>query len=609
MAGENISRNRIPAGNNGTVVIDNGSSEFRIGYLGSSVLAKFKNRFFKSKDQISFDFMNGYTEKFMFDNDVITNFENMEVIFDHGFAEIGLSGPEGLIVTEKPFMPNFSRRRIVETAFEVYGFGRLQLGADSVYSMHKNRVAAPVLVLSLSNSCVDAILVESRIERVFKMNFGAKHCRKYTSMLLGDKYSGQKISDEDVCDFLRNLRACEEYDSECRGIVDGLRTGRFMDDYFPEFLDACGDDGKSPPVSSTYCGTSSDAAPGPSRGARRVNSVAEKDAAREDTSLSGGTETSGSGHSPERRTSGTNDSAYESGGAGSLLESSETSVSDIEHVDVLEEKELQDSGASMARTGERHGEKKDRIAYFSLIYRLKQRIAKGLERMSENIDACAENYEVKTDFHGYLERMKAKVQSLKRDLKRRDNILRELKNKKSAYSRVKSRGFDLGTNSPEEETLSQVLWAEDEDSRRRTLSELDNCIAVVQSYEPGYEPFEPPTTRFLCGVAIERRKIPEILFEPSIINMNGFGISEILEALRPRHIFLTGGFSQIAGLAERLLYEAQPLVSDAKVVVSRASDPVYDAFYGACFSPLYPAFTKQDYEELGAEILVGRMEF
>ena len=86
-----------------TVVIDNGSFECKAGYQGNMVL-RFPNQFYRLKDHISFDYINGYAEKFMFDNDVITNFENMEIIFDRVFSKIKLQEPNGLILTE-PFIP------------------------------------------------------------------------------------------------------------------------------------------------------------------------------------------------------------------------------------------------------------------------------------------------------------------------------------------------------------------------------------------------------------------------------------------------------------------------------------------------------------------------
>ena len=75
--------------------------------------------------------------------------------------------------------------------------------------------------------------------------------------------------------------------------------------------------------------------------------------------------------------------------------------------------------------------------------------------------------------------------------------------------------------------LSRIQWAEDEENHNRILQDIRECTSIIRKHEPDFEPFQTPTSRMLQGVAIERRKIPEILFEPSIINLNGIGLSEI----------------------------------------------------------------------------------
>lgn len=575
-----------------TVVIDNGSFECRAGYLGKMHVA-FPNRFFKSKDHVSFECVNGYTEKCMFDQDVITNFENAEIIFDHVFSEIKLADPHGLILTEKPFSPNFSRRKIFEMVFELYQFRRFQLGIDSIYSMHKNNVDGPVLVISLSNTCVDAILVDGKIRRVFKLAFGAKQCKRYISMLLAHKYPGVRITDDAVNEMLMNLKVCEDYDTECCAILEQAREGAFVDDYAPSF------------------------ASGPSH-----------DKNVEGSRLSNFLKTV---HAPEPRDL----QAADVGGSDDVVRRPRRAHEDVKKQptrDIEDEFETEpvtptpseeecvqgeaaDNTAQKGELGETArvvgagNDKRDKIAYFSLVYRLKQRIAKTLGRLSDNIGTCAGRYEIKTDFDGYLARMKHRLEVLKRDVKRRENIHRELRNKRSVFTRIKNKGLELALDKDEEKIFSQVMWAEDEENYNKLLEDIQECTSVIQKHEPGFEPFASSTLQLLDGICIERRKVPEILFEPSIVNMNGQGLIEVLELLKVKSVFLTGGFSQIAGMGDRLRFEAQAFYEQGAVSVTKAKDPVYDAFHGACFSPLLPDFGLGDYEECGAEHLVDRMEF
>lgn len=588
-----------------TVVIDNGSFECKAGYQGDMAL-RFPNKFYKLKDHISFDYINGYAEKFMFDNDVITNFENMEIIFDRVFSKIKLMEPSGLVLTERPFTPNFSRKRVLETVFELYRFRKLQLGIDAVYSMHQNKVHEPAAVISLSHSSTDVIFVDKKIRQVFRLGFGGKQCKKYIAMMLCNRYPRLRVSDEIMDEMLKNLKACEEYDRECLNILECTQKKEFVDDYMPSFLQ-----GSCPEENADSREIRSVSRGGNMLGNDVHDSRGAKDKKCEDKSAEdvesrrireyartplycGETYTHGNSAKIDKNTSVNTDSRLRQDGG------------EYDEDPGMEDAAEKDDAAN---TDARDDERKDRIAYFSLIYRLKQRVAKELGRLSGCISSSMDRYEIKTDFHGYLERKKNKLHLLKRDLKQRENILREVKNKKSVFAKVKGKSTEALLSKGEEEIFSRVLWAEDEENHSRILKDIKECTETIRQHVPDFEPFEIPTSRFLQGVSIERRKIPEILFEPSIINLNGVGLSEILEILRARNIFITGGFSQVAGLDTRIRFEAQSLVSGGILNVQRAKDPVYDAFFGAHFAPLFPVFTLKDYEELGAEYLVERMEF
>lgn len=586
-----------------TVVIDNGSFECKAGYQGEMVL-RFPNKFYKLKDHISFNYINGYAEKFMFDNDVITNFENMEIIFDRVFSKIKLQEPNGLILTERPFTPNFSRKRTLETVFELYRFRKLQLGIDAVYSMHQNKIHEPAAVISLSHTSTDVIFVDKKIRQVFRLGFGAKQCKKYIAMMLCNKYPRLRATEEVVDEMLKNLRICEDYNRECLDILECARKKEFVDDYTPSFLQnaslgdsADGRDNKSVVYrgenvlgNDVYDGRGSKGKKSEDKDPEGAESIMACEYAR--TLCDGDTYTHEDSEKINKSTSINTDP--------SLHRNNRDNGDEVNTAGAVENDTAADA---------RGDERKDRIAYFSLIYRLKQRVAKELSRLSRRISSSMNSYELKTDFHGYLERMKSKLHLLKRDLKQKENILREVKNKKSVFAKVKGKSTEAVLSKDEEEILSKVLWAEDEETHSRILQDIRECTETIRQHEPDFEPFEAPTSKVLQGLSIERRKIPEILFEPSIINLNGIGLSEALEIQKAKNIFITGGFSQIAGLDTRVRFEAQSLVGNGILNVCRAKDPVYDAFFGAYFAPLFPVFTRKDYEELGAEYLIERMEF
>ncbi|MGL6009205.1 MAG: hypothetical protein ACRC1D_07100, partial [Culicoidibacterales bacterium] len=77
-----------------------------------------------------------------------------------------------------------------------------------------------------------------------------------------------------------------------------------------------------------------------------------------------------------------------------------------------------------------------------------------------------------------------------------------------------------------------------------------------------------------------------------------------------KNIFVSGGFSNIKNLEKRIVFEAQPFCFvDQPVNVMFAKDAIYDAFYGANLSHLFPTFDSDEFQEVGVERIVQRFEF
>ncbi|XP_067266157.1 actin-related protein 5 [Chanodichthys erythropterus] len=122
-------------------------------------------------------------------------------------------------------------------------------------------------------------------------------------------------------------------------------------------------------------------------------------------------------------------------------------------------------------------------------------------------------------------------------------------------------------------------------------------------------------------VGTERLRVPEILFQPSLIGEEQMGLMETLQFVLEQYtaeqqealvknVFLTGGNLQYPGLKERVqrdLLAIRPFQSHFKV--SLASRPALDAWFGAREWALRnPAeeqgwISRQDYEENGGEYL------
>lgn len=122
---------------------------------------------------------------------------------------------------------------------------------------------------------------------------------------------------------------------------------------------------------------------------------------------------------------------------------------------------------------------------------------------------------------------------------------------------------------------------------------------------------------------VERMRVPEVLFQPSIIGLDQAGIVEIISEIlkrveRPtqdafmRNVLVTGTHSRYPSLVERLekeLRAIRPVGSD--LVVRRAQDPRLDAWRGAAKWCLEArdelqraSMTREMYQEAGEDYLV-----
>ncbi|KAJ1677157.1 Nuclear actin-protein involved in chromatin remodeling, partial [Spiromyces aspiralis] len=126
--------------------------------------------------------------------------------------------------------------------------------------------------------------------------------------------------------------------------------------------------------------------------------------------------------------------------------------------------------------------------------------------------------------------------------------------------------------------------------------------------------------RYQLHLNVERIRVPEVLFQPSILGIDQTGVVEsICQMIKNigccpqdlvKNVFVTGGgFSTIPGLKERLacdLRQALPLQTDVGIRI--AKDPFLDAWRGAAKWAAQPAFgdqcvTRDMYLECGSDYL------
>ncbi|KAJ2460446.1 Nuclear actin-protein involved in chromatin remodeling [Coemansia sp. RSA 2424] len=119
---------------------------------------------------------------------------------------------------------------------------------------------------------------------------------------------------------------------------------------------------------------------------------------------------------------------------------------------------------------------------------------------------------------------------------------------------------------------------------------------------------------------VERIRVPEIIFRPSLVGLDQAGLLETAEGILKQtgrlslvsNVFVTGGgFAEVSGILERLHHDIQSVVPvGTPISVRRAADPLRDAWRGAALwctneAEAFKAscITRQDYLELGGEYI------
>lgn len=158
---------------------------------------------------------------------------------------------------------------------------------------------------------------------------------------------------------------------------------------------------------------------------------------------------------------------------------------------------------------------------------------------------------------------------------------------------------------PEEDPTAQLKAVESElltyDS---TFTENDTIEAqndwtksMMHGFLRGARPFDPESQREANQIHlnVERIRVPEVMFQPSIAGVDQAGLVEIIEGVvlnrfsdpiqqkaLLKDVFLTGGNVLFKNFQERLSAElTASLPSDFPTTVRSASDPILDAWRGA----------------------------
>ncbi|KAJ9207627.1 putative chromatin remodeling complex subunit [Paecilomyces variotii] len=300
--------------------------------------------------------------------------------------------------------------------------------------------------------------------------------------------------------------------------------------------------------------------------------------------------------------------------------------------------------------------------------RQRAKAEKEREKARKEEEERLDNERRENDFENWIAERRAARQALLQKIKERERLKADLGNRKSLASQMRMktlanlaadgpkkrrRGGDddtfgandedwgvyrtvaTGEQSDDEEeedvegmlksVEEQLLKYDPEFTEQHTLAaQSDWTKSLVHSFLRGPWPFDPESQReaHQLHLNVERIRVPEVVFQPSIAGVDQAGLVEIAadivnqrfsnaddRARLLRDVFLTGGNTLFQGFEERFRQEFRAVLPlEAELKVRRANDPVLDAWRGAAQWASGPELAKssisrQEYLEKGSEYI------
>ncbi|EON64616.1 hypothetical protein W97_03849 [Coniosporium apollinis CBS 100218] len=280
-----------------------------------------------------------------------------------------------------------------------------------------------------------------------------------------------------------------------------------------------------------------------------------------------------------------------------------------------------------------------------------------------------DNERRETDLSGWVEERRIARQAIIQKIKDRERLKADLGNRKSLanQSRMKAianlasddktkkrrRGGDddnFGADDADWGVYRTIATGEqsDEEEEEDLSANLKNIEAQLLKHDPNFTeqstreaqtdwtkslmhaflhgpwPFDPESQRDLHQVHlnVERIRVPEVVFQPSIAGIDQAGIVEIAAGILTerladsphrseilKDIFLTGGNTLFRGFEDRLRSELRAVLpADSPLGIRRANHPGLDAWKGAAWWSSQPAsrdafITRADFEEKGHDYI------
>ncbi|EWC44728.1 hypothetical protein DRE_06506 [Drechslerella stenobrocha 248] len=654
------------------IVIDNGSWNTRVGWSTESsprisfppVLSKYRdrkvNRVFTLVGNDAYADSNSRTAaKNAFDNDVVSNFDVMESIFDYSFLKLGISNDNGvghpIVLTETLCNPNYTRKTMSELLFEAYSVPSIVYGIDSLFSYHYNG-GTNGLVVSASHSTTHLIpVVNSRgvMSMATRLNWGGSQAVDFLTKLLALKYSGfpSKVYQPQLESlFLEHCYISRDYKAEMSGYLEmGTLDERDRVIQFPytEIVKEQKTEEELAKIAERR-----------KESGRRLQEQAAKMRLEK---LKKKEEEVVYYHSLLERGKGEtkknfarmleNDGFRDEAQLEKRIKELEKSIRRSRNKDLgIEEEEEEEVPtfplleiADENLTEEEIKQKRaQRLAKSNYEARLRLRAEKEKERERQRLEAEKEEERRNNDLEGWIAEKRAMHEGIVAKLKERELKKTQLSDRKSLASlnrmkaiahlasdeptRKRRRGNDEDTFGADDDDWAiyrdiAAVNEEEEEEDEEMQTELKSLEAQLLRYDPdfsednlagaksdwnkslihaflrGTRPFDPENQAEAnqMHLNVERIRVPEAIFEPSMAGVDQAGIVEIAKEMLIsrftdekqseriyRDIFLTGGYAMFKGFEDRMRDTLMSMLPfEAPLGVRTAKDPLLDAWRGA----------------------------
>lgn len=595
------SMKKLPYKKSSTIVIDNGTFEIKAGY-SSKISIRFENCFYKDTEGIKYTNTRNIKHKYSpFTMDLISGFHVLEQNIDQILEYLGVVECENLIITDTIYSP--TTQDLLDFLFKVYHFKKIQIGIDDIYSyLYNTSIKCTSLIIGIGHSSVICyVLKDFKIVDVYKINYGGKLAYIYLSNIIRYKHKEYNF---ECSKLLKNLKCAVNYDNEVLQIVNNMRKQDYKENII---LNEEDEEDVEEEVNEKDL----------EKKEKILNRLKNMNKLRKsfinDSYLEEEVEEYANKFletkikKTKKNTDKNNEGNFECSehelieeNSSVILNNEPSNDDELNNLKNIQKESFLNEENINVEIGKKKIIMKNNM-YKIRLYQFNNRILKLFKIYKNLINEYEEIFERLTNFSLFLNKKKSNYEQIIRTLELREKCRKDSTNRKTYEFGLLMKTGELTLE--EKMYKNKIKDCENLDIDKKLRDEANVVLDVIQKYDKNYLISICSVLDLLTGKLMKKNllnidlyRVSEVLFEPSLIGSNQMGLAEIIEEVLNKYedcndIFITGGFSQIEGLKDRIKYEADKCRS---VCVRIANDPIDDSVKGACFSEIFQTYYFKD---------------